>query len=326
MRRRHPCGYVAGSAGVVAARPGVGRLGTGRLSSQHSPVPHGETSPSLEGRLRSTVEPDPPRFDRAHAQHPRPGVAPPGPRPSRPAPPAPRWRRSGTTAAGSRSAPAWPGATASTAAITPAPAAAARSGARPEPSPPRPRLRSRRRSARRSPRDRTDPVPGAEPVRRGRSAGGSVGPLARAGGSRGMVQPAGGSVAGAEDGPRGTRVQQAAAKRVWDAQRGQWRRSAAGATTCEDAAQRRWAGAGSNRRPSAFQVTAPERCAHLRHRTSLTSGLSIGGTPCVGSQAKGLIHRRSVKRAKSVSADTSGSPCSRASAARWASEMRLPRS
>ncbi len=75
-----------------------------------------------------------------------------------------------------------------------------------------------------------------------------------------------------------------------------------------------------------LSVEVRERCAHLLHHTSVTSDLSTGGMPCVGSQTKGLIHRRSVKRAKSVSADTSGSPCSRASAARWASEMRLPRS
>jgi hypothetical protein len=38
-----------------------------------------------------------------------------------------------------------------------------------------------------------------------------------------------------------------------------------------------WSGAGSNRRPSAFQVNRAERCANLRKRTSLTSGTALGG-------------------------------------------------
>jgi hypothetical protein len=38
-----------------------------------------------------------------------------------------------------------------------------------------------------------------------------------------------------------------------------------------------WSGAGSNRRPSAFQVNRAERCADLRKRTSLTSGTALGG-------------------------------------------------
>jgi hypothetical protein len=37
-----------------------------------------------------------------------------------------------------------------------------------------------------------------------------------------------------------------------------------------------WSGAGSNRRPSAFQVNRAERCADLRKRTSLTSGTALG--------------------------------------------------
>jgi hypothetical protein len=36
-------------------------------------------------------------------------------------------------------------------------------------------------------------------------------------------------------------------------------------------------GAGSNRRPSAFQVNRAQRCADLRKRTSLTSGTALGG-------------------------------------------------
>jgi hypothetical protein len=38
-----------------------------------------------------------------------------------------------------------------------------------------------------------------------------------------------------------------------------------------------WSGAGSNRRPSAFQVNRAKRCADLRKRTSLTSGTALGG-------------------------------------------------
>jgi hypothetical protein len=38
-----------------------------------------------------------------------------------------------------------------------------------------------------------------------------------------------------------------------------------------------WSGAGSNRRPSAFQVNRAKRCAELRKRTSLTSGTALGG-------------------------------------------------
>src|ERR1700759_4442163 len=36
-----------------------------------------------------------------------------------------------------------------------------------------------------------------------------------------------------------------------------------------------WSGAGSNRRPSAFQVNRAKRCADLRKRTSLTSGTAL---------------------------------------------------
>jgi hypothetical protein len=39
----------------------------------------------------------------------------------------------------------------------------------------------------------------------------------------------------------------------------------------------RWSGAGSNRRPSAFQVNHAKRCADLRKRTSLTSETALGG-------------------------------------------------
>ena len=38
-----------------------------------------------------------------------------------------------------------------------------------------------------------------------------------------------------------------------------------------------WSGAGSNRRPSAFQVNRAKRCTDLRKRTSLTSGTALGG-------------------------------------------------
>ncbi len=38
-----------------------------------------------------------------------------------------------------------------------------------------------------------------------------------------------------------------------------------------------WSGAGSNRRPSAFQVNRAERCADLRKRTSPTSEAAPGG-------------------------------------------------
>jgi hypothetical protein len=38
-----------------------------------------------------------------------------------------------------------------------------------------------------------------------------------------------------------------------------------------------WSGAGSNRRPSAFQVNRAKRCADLEKRTSLTSGTALGG-------------------------------------------------
>jgi hypothetical protein len=38
-----------------------------------------------------------------------------------------------------------------------------------------------------------------------------------------------------------------------------------------------WSGAGSNRRPSAFQVNRAKRCADLRKRTSLGSGTALGG-------------------------------------------------
>jgi len=38
-----------------------------------------------------------------------------------------------------------------------------------------------------------------------------------------------------------------------------------------------WSGAGSNRRPSAFQVNRTKRYADLRKRTSLTSGTALGG-------------------------------------------------
>jgi hypothetical protein len=38
-----------------------------------------------------------------------------------------------------------------------------------------------------------------------------------------------------------------------------------------------WSGAGSNRRPSAFQVNHAKRCADLQERTSLTSGTALGG-------------------------------------------------
>ena len=38
-----------------------------------------------------------------------------------------------------------------------------------------------------------------------------------------------------------------------------------------------WSGAGSNRRPSAFQVNRAKRCADLRKRMSLTSGTALGG-------------------------------------------------
>src|SRR3984893_944204 len=41
--------------------------------------------------------------------------------------------------------------------------------------------------------------------------------------------------------------------------------------------ERLWSGAGSNRRPSAFQVNRAKRCADLRKRTSLTSGTALGG-------------------------------------------------
>src|ERR1700730_10890191 len=44
--------------------------------------------------------------------------------------------------------------------------------------------------------------------------------------------------------------------------------------------ERLWSGAGSNRRPSAFQVNRAKRCADLRKRTSLTSGTTLGGS-CV---------------------------------------------
>jgi len=38
-----------------------------------------------------------------------------------------------------------------------------------------------------------------------------------------------------------------------------------------------WSGAGSNCRPSAFQVNCAKRCADLQKRTSLTSGSVLGG-------------------------------------------------
>jgi hypothetical protein len=38
-----------------------------------------------------------------------------------------------------------------------------------------------------------------------------------------------------------------------------------------------WSGAGSNRRPSAFQVNHAKRYADLEKRTSLTSGTALGG-------------------------------------------------
>ena len=38
-----------------------------------------------------------------------------------------------------------------------------------------------------------------------------------------------------------------------------------------------WSGAGSNRRPSAFQVNHAKRYADLQKRTSLTSGTALGG-------------------------------------------------
>ena len=38
-----------------------------------------------------------------------------------------------------------------------------------------------------------------------------------------------------------------------------------------------WSGAGSNCRPSAFQVNRAKRCANLQKRTSLTSGTALGG-------------------------------------------------
>jgi hypothetical protein len=38
-----------------------------------------------------------------------------------------------------------------------------------------------------------------------------------------------------------------------------------------------WSGAGSNRRPSAFQVNRAKRYADLQKRTSLTSGTALGG-------------------------------------------------
>jgi len=38
-----------------------------------------------------------------------------------------------------------------------------------------------------------------------------------------------------------------------------------------------WSGAGSNRRPSAFQVNRAKRCTDLRKRMSLTSGTTLGG-------------------------------------------------
>ena len=38
-----------------------------------------------------------------------------------------------------------------------------------------------------------------------------------------------------------------------------------------------WSGAGSNRRPSAFQVNASERCANLRIPRSLMSDTALGG-------------------------------------------------
>ena len=38
-----------------------------------------------------------------------------------------------------------------------------------------------------------------------------------------------------------------------------------------------WSGAGSNRRPSAFQVNRAKRCADLRKRTPPTSGTALGG-------------------------------------------------
>jgi hypothetical protein len=41
--------------------------------------------------------------------------------------------------------------------------------------------------------------------------------------------------------------------------------------------RRLWSGAGSNRRPSAFQVSRAERCADLQKRTSPTSGTALGG-------------------------------------------------
>jgi hypothetical protein len=40
---------------------------------------------------------------------------------------------------------------------------------------------------------------------------------------------------------------------------------------------RRWSGAGSNRRPSAFQVNRAKRYANLQKRTSLISGTALGG-------------------------------------------------
>jgi hypothetical protein len=38
-----------------------------------------------------------------------------------------------------------------------------------------------------------------------------------------------------------------------------------------------WSGAGSNRRPSAFQVNRAKRYADLQKRTSLTSEIALGG-------------------------------------------------
>ena len=43
------------------------------------------------------------------------------------------------------------------------------------------------------------------------------------------------------------------------------------------AGQRWWSGAGSNRRPSAFQVNRAKRCADLGKRTSMTSRITLGG-------------------------------------------------
>jgi hypothetical protein len=55
-----------------------------------------------------------------------------------------------------------------------------------------------------------------------------------------------------------------------------------------------WSGAGSNRRPSAFQVNRAKRCADLQKRTSPTSETALGGR-CKVHASRGR-HALSIRR------------------------------